>query len=336
MKTITLVCGLLLGLSFSTPLFSQKVIALHHAGVVSYFTDLNAAYTAAADGDTLYLPGGSFDGFTLQKSLTIIGVGHHPDSTAATGPTIIASLILYTGSDNSFISGINFNNVFQVIEPVSNVTISRCYLNKGISFSAPCSNWTILENLLQTASIGYYQNSIQTANNATYISNSFIANNVMLQGIGGISASMITNNIFLANVIAGHSNTIKNNIMGVGNNTLGNTSNSQFFNNLNTGVNGGPSGSGNTGSGNYLDNVELSSVFVNYSPTNTFYQNDFHVVNPAYLGDDNTPAGIYGGSFPWKDGSLPFTPHIRSKTIGATTNPDGTLKINIKVKAQSN
>lgn len=90
------------------------------------------------------------------------------------------------------------------------------------------------------------------------------------------------------------------------------------------------------GSGNYLDNIPLEVVFTNYSPSNTFYQNDFHVVNPAYIGDDGSPVGIYGGPYPWKEGSLPFNPHIRIMQVNSATNPDGSIHINAEVKAQQN
>jgi hypothetical protein len=44
--------------------------------------------------------------------------------------------------------------------------------------------------------------------------------------------------------------------------------------------------------------------------------------------------GIYGGAFPWKEGSIPNTPHVTNKNIGHTTNSNGTLPVNIKVAAQ--
>lgn len=331
MRTATFLLSLLFSLCSLSSLFAQKLIALHHEGAVSYHTDLDAAYNASVSGDTLYLPGGSFGGFSLQKSLTIIGVGHHPDSTAATGSTVLSDLSLYPGADNSLITGIYLNATLYV-NAVSNVSISRCFLNRGIYFGTSCSNWIIWENWIGQYFSWPFINSIQAASNANNLNNFFIANNVMQEGIAGIYYSIISNNILLSNVILGFSNTVQNNIFHA--NITGNSSNTQWFNNLNSGINGGPD-NGNTGSGNYLDGLGLSSIFV-YSPNNTFYQNDFHVVNPAYLGNDGTPVGIYGGPFPWKDGSLPFTPHIRSKTIGGSTNPDGTLNINITVKAQGN
>ncbi len=51
---------------------------------------------------------------------------------------------------------------------------------------------------------------------------------------------------------------------------------------------------------------------------------------------DGTDIGIYGSSQPYKEGAVPFNPHIYFKNIGGTTTPNGLLNINIKVKAQDN
>lgn len=318
---------------FSQSLFAQKLIALHHTGTASFFTTLQSAYDAAVNGDTLYIPGGNFDGITLQKSLALIGVGHHPDSTVATGRTILSSLSIYAGGSNSFIVGILFSNTISPVGDVSGVVISRCYLNKGIYLQGggQKSNWIITENWVgQDNTYGY---SIYPYNGN--LSNCLLSNNVFQSVVSNITSSEISNNIFL--YFLGASNSIiRNNIFhGNGSNYVDYTSTSQWYNNLNSGINGGPSGGGNTGSGNYLVNAPLTSVFTNFGNSD-FYQNDFHVVNTAYLGNDGTPVGIYGGPFPWKAGSLPFNPHIRAKTIGSTTNPDGTLHINVTVKAQGN
>lgn len=331
MRIITMFLGICLTVLTFSSLQAQKLIALHHEGAVSYFTHLPDAYYASVSGDTLYLPGGSFDGLTLQKSLTLIGVGHHPDSTAATGATIFSYLYLYSGASNSLITGISLINTIYTDSNLSNITISRCYLNQGIYLgSGDKYNWIISENWIGIYPYGGYSIYQQSGSS----SNFFVSNNVIHRGIVVLSSS-ISNNIFLENSSINTNNSVISNNIFYGN-VVTNNSNSQWYNNLNAGINGGPNSNGNTGSGNYLDNLALESIFVNYSPGNTFYQNDFHVVNPAYLGNDGMPVGIYGGTFPWKEGSLPFTPHIRSKTIGASTNPDGTLNINITVKAQGN
>lgn len=94
----------------------------------------------------------------------------------------------------------------------------------------------------------------------------------------------------------------------------------------------------NQGSGNFITNqIPLSSIFVNYSTSNGIYTNNFHLVpgSPfANAGRDGTDIGIYGGTFPWKEGSVPFNPHFQTFIVGPTTNSTGNLPVNIKVAAQ--
>ena len=70
---------------------------------------------------------------------------------------------------------------------------------------------------------------------------------------------------------------------------------------------------------------------------NSIYTYNLHLRPNSPLhnaGTDGTDIGIYGGLFPWKEGSVPFNPHIQTKTIGNITDGNGNLQINIKVKAQ--
>lgn len=315
----------------SQSLFAQKLLALHHAGAASFYTSLDGAYNAAVNGDTIYLPGGNISGITLQKSLTLIGVGHHPDSTSATGTTILSYLSIYGTASNSFITGIYFTQNVVSHDNVVGLHITRCYFAQGIrQSSGQIEGWIVSESFIGSSPGPYYY-SIYTPNG---INNSFISNNVIGNGANSFQSTEISNNVFLNGPILSTNCLIRNNIFTQ--DYQSSTSNCQWYNNLNAGVNGGPNGNGNTGSGNYFDNAPYTSVFVNYNGSNTFYQNDFHVVNSAYLGNDGTPVGIYGGAFPWKEGSLPSNPHIRAKTINSTTNPDGTLHINVTVKAQGN
>src|SRR5690606_15907896 len=92
-------------------------IVVQHAGNVQVFTDLTEAVTAANPTADIYLSGGSFlvpDGFALDKTLHFIGAGIHPDSSSATGPTILttsgsAYFRLTTGANGSSFQGIRFH-----------------------------------------------------------------------------------------------------------------------------------------------------------------------------------------------------------------------------------
>jgi hypothetical protein len=97
-KQLLLCCFFLLCSLYAA--IAQRKIALEHSGASSFFTDIPTAIDAAVSGDIIYLPGGSFPGFDIfNKQLTIIGVGHNLDSTAATTMTLISGNIVMVGVD---------------------------------------------------------------------------------------------------------------------------------------------------------------------------------------------------------------------------------------------
>ncbi|MBL4585431.1 MAG: hypothetical protein JKX84_00010, partial [Flavobacteriales bacterium] len=54
----------------------------------------------------------------------------------------------------------------------------------------------------------------------------------------------------------------------------------------------------------------------------------------AGAGTDGTDVGIYGGSYPYKHGAVPFNPHVQINQIDNQTNGQGELPVNIRVAAQ--
>ena len=107
--------------------------------------------------------------------------------------------------------------------------------------------------------------------------------------------------------------------------------NCTFKNNIGISMNGTYTGSYATnafGSGNVTELIE--TTFVNHS-------NDFHL-NITSLGKnagtDGTDIGIYGGAFPWKEGSIPTNPHFQKINIAPKTDNSGNLNVKIKVAAQ--
>ena len=45
--------------------------------------------------------------------------------------------------------------------------------------------------------------------------------------------------------------------------------------------------------------------------------------------------GVFGGSFPFKDGLVPSNPHIFFKNISSITDNTGNLPVQIKVRAEN-
>jgi hypothetical protein len=315
----------------------QQKTALHSNGVTTIFdgaSQFTDAYNVANNGDTIYLPGGLITIPAINKQINVFGAGFHPDSTAATLQTTISSLTIQENADSSFFTGINFTGGISTPtnHSVNYLTITRCSFG-SITFNGnqtnPCTNIILKENIIRgnavfsnvqysTISNNIFENEIHgglynaflnnillyTGNNGTfqYVDNSMVSNNIVFKATGaypvawGCDNSTFSNNIFAVTISAG-TNTLVNN----------------FF------------------------NVDLSTVFVNQTGVVFDFTNDYHLSSPAtYQGTDATEVGIFGGLYPFKIGTLPKNPHIRTKSIATQTAPNGDLNIQIKVAAQNN
>ncbi|KAF0130024.1 MAG: hypothetical protein FD155_1810 [Bacteroidetes bacterium] len=302
--------------------FSQKLITVQNGSSSTFYTTLDLAISNAGAGDTIYIPGGGHTiSSPITKKLHLVGAGSNADSTYAVGITIINQITLYTGADGGSIEGIyiygGFNFGSGTTESVNGYLVKRCNItnivfnsSNGLSNS---SNISIIEcNIIGTPIIGQ----------PTMI----LINNCKIAGhLYGLTNSVIQNNIFFSgNNFSGISCTFKNNIFLqlVG---LGGT-NCTYLHNINV-VNGINVGS--YGSGNIIE-----------SPENTFVNSgteDYHLKATSLgknAGTDGTDIGIYGGAFPWKEGSIPFNPHFQTVQIAPTTDSIGNLNVNIKVAAQ--
>ncbi|MDD4218432.1 MAG: right-handed parallel beta-helix repeat-containing protein [Bacteroidales bacterium] len=334
---------LIIVLLFSTcTLFAQQRVALHSNGATTIFSGANPftdAYNAAANGDTLYLPGGVIPfPATIDKGLVIIGAGHYPDSTTATGKTVLSGSLTIRGeADKLWLEGIELtgNINFYNNHKVDSVTIRRCkftsleYTGNG---TTPCVDNVIRENVINGGvNFGNATSSILSNNiisgQISYANNIGISNNILFHD----PSSTYYSALFL------YSNTclISNNIIlrnnGGGSNIYQECNLNSFINNIFRVV---PNTGTNTFTTNY-NSVDIATVFVNQSGNVFDYTQDYHLVNPAtYLGTDGSQVGIYGGMYPIKDGAVPQNPHIQLKNMAPTTDVNGDLQIQIQVEAQ--
>lgn len=319
-------------------LYSQK-IALHTAGGPLFFSGTNAladAYNASSPGDTIYLPGGSFTPPSfIDKKLTIVGAGHYPDSTAATGKTFInGEVILKDNADGFLIEGVEItsNLSFEYDKSINQVTIRRCKVNGQVLITG-AGNYSQNIALVGSVFIGH-----------VYLGNArnvMVSNNIIQYGIDATEGNQIYNNIFLSRLTNGYyenyrgsNNKLYNNIFLLqGSYGMTSGSGNEYYNNLMAYAN--PSyGTNSTTVGNYTA-VDPAAVFISQSGNTFSYDHSYHLQSPElYKGYDNAEAGIYGGSFPYKDGAVPFNPHIQFKDIATTTDSNGDLTINIRISAQ--
>ena len=316
------------------PANAQNLIAVQNGGAPKFFTDLQEAANNSQSEDTINIPGGSYSAITLDKKLHLIGVGHHPDSTRTTAKTLLGGLIISSGSDGSSIQGISFgNSPLSFSSDSHNLTISRCYFGE------------IVGNIHTIYNLSLNENMIGLIGNGVILSNASICNNIFFgQCMTRNGYCVLKNNIFLASSngyypysFYGTNNLIENNICY--NTNTNNYYNCILRNNLNFGT--ASFGNGNQGSGNFDTMVTLQSVFDNYDPEtmsgDNIYKADFHLkANSPYknAGTDGTDIGIYGGAYPWKEGSIPSNPHFQTINIAPKTDNSGNLNVKIKVAAQ--
>lgn len=322
---------------------NAQTIALHSstgAQIIKGNTAFATAYSAAQSGDTLYLSGGAFTPpATFDKQLTILGAGHYVDSTLATGKTFInGNITLSENADLFYLEGIELTGNFTISNnhSVNNVVVKRCKLNGTFNalgnLSNPTSNLSLIGNILM--------NRINIEN----VQMAILSNNIISNTFQNSNGNLISNNIIMGYIwgssmdylFVGSNNTLNNNIiLWEGYNADVNGSGNAFNNNIY--VEPTPNyGAAATSNGNYTGILQ-ADIFVNQIGTVFNYAHDYHLQAPtSYLGTDGSQVGIYGGTFPYKEGAVPLNPHIQLKNIAPTTDANGDLQIQIQVKAQDN
>ena len=341
MKTITRLVLLAALLIVNTATHAQNLIAVQNGATPKFYASLDSAITHALAGDTLYLPGGSYSFSTqISKRLHFVGVGYNPDSTAVTLPTQInGDISLLASASGGSMTGINFTGkiYFGSGLPAENYTFFRCKINEFISFVI--YGWsTIIKNNK------FYENIIGNMSGGGELN--YFINNIFggFGGFGGIGSNNIfKNNIFLnTSGGIGNSNNFENNIF-ISQTTFRidrsiEFQNSTFRNNLFLENISFPYLTTNLGSGNIVNQTQ-ASIFINQTGNTFDYTHNYHLKSTCpgkNAGTDGTDIGIYGGSYPWKEGAIPNNPHFQSVKIAPKTDANGSLNVNIKVQAQDN
>lgn len=341
MKKLLLVMGIVF---VSLSLSAQSVVMLHKTnGTQQAFYSNNAlvdAYTAAANGDTIYLPGG---GFTppgaFDKGVIIYGVGHYPDSTSATNKTIIsAGFNLNENADRFHLEGVQVNGNITLSHnnSVDYVVLKRNYIIgsidvQGTNTTSPSRFMLIEGNVIAGLII---------ASNAQQV---LVANNICMDKMYNFNGCVFQNNIFLYH--SGASSPGYYLLFQCNNNVL---ENNVFYYSFSFGITGVQTFNrnvffaANPNLGVAVDNnnykgVDVASFFITSNASPFTYLQNYHLSNPGdFVGTDGKQVGIYGGSFPYKDGAVPSPPHVRSKTIASSTDGQGKLNVQITTSAQDN
>ena len=340
-STFLLRAALLLVLSlFSFPRLSAQYIAVvSPAGQTTMCTTFSAAIREAEQGSFIYLPGNRAGlnipaGEKIDKQVHIVGVGYRDDNNPSEGRTLLrGNLHFVTGADGSSVTGVSLEgNILigdtglgRIGSVVNNLFIHRNLFNSIIrnydsnKDSLACSGLVIAENVIYNE-INLWCPNVDILNNIILAN----ANNVFRNIKGG----NILNNIFLYQrpdfELSSQLN-VSNNILPNGYYQY-NSSFSNFSNNIICVE--------REGKDNYW-NITKDKLFKKWEGNSGYHTTDDYRLKDNSVGKnggtDGTDVGIYGGRFPWKDGALPYNPHVNSAVISGMAAPDGTIQLKVNV-----
>lgn len=336
--------------------FAQKQFVVQN-GTTRTFDDINVAVAAANAGDTIYLPGGGFnlDPATIDKTLHWRGVGHYPDSTAATGFTQITTYDVYfTGDcDNSTFEGIYFLHNVRFgsnDNECTGIAMKRCRVAGAIYMRSTTDISSGNPDLAF-----YLTECVTSSIVANYGMNVRVEKSMIFGTVNNFSLSY-----FNHNAINDYDNSssydvinycqncqFTNNVFGYHYGLRG-SANCNFENNIFTGAMPYDATTSTfSGSGNLYNTG--TDIYTSIATNNyTFeYVNDYHLnasatgtnedgttgISVIGTASDGTNAGVYGTSLPYKEGAVPYSPHIQTATIDNQA-VNGNLGVQIKVAAQ--
>ena len=336
---ITIVLWTIIGLQNVS---AQQIAALHQSGQTTFFSGLEAfqqAYAAAENGATIYLSGGGFLApDSIAKTITVFGVGHHPEYTGATGQTAVSgNMNIVMGSDDSYFEGIHFQGAleFGTNRQITNLVFRRCRIDGRIYSNSGTGNVFHIQNMLITECVLHGNNSYNLYNFRDLI----ITNSIIGGSFQGALFVTIANSILLTTSTMAiwnfRNSTVKNCIIVSNLSSRSTFTDNSMLNNVLFNVQSTINWGVSTVHSNNYYNVGRDNFFVDQDGAQFSYTDDYSLQSPGqYLGNDGSQAGIYGGMHPFKEGSIPMIPHVVRKSISHSIDAEGKLQVEIEVSAQ--
>lgn len=308
------------------------------------YTTFNAALTASAANDTIYIHGSSinYGAITINKPVVVIGTGHNPNKQVPLTSQFTNITISMAGVQ---LNGLILDNLSSGSFMNSNCIIKRCRFT-GATPSYDMSLWGAIGWLIEgNVFMGVTHNNIYL-NNAD-ASNCTIRNNVFNTNFTAISSNSslttpftfsITNNIFLGNTMGtffGIYQAMINNNIFYRSSPQGTNTGCTMYNNISF------SCSNNSFSATGANNlVGVNPQFVSFPLAGAIfdYTHDYRLAasSPGLVnGTDGTDRGIYGGfGYKFNMTGEPAIPEILFFAITSPTviSPGGTLTISVKSK----
>lgn len=288
------------------------------------FQSLDSAYTYANPGDYIYLPGGIFSlASSINKEVHIIGAGFNADSSLVTGTTTMASISFGANAHNASVEGIYCTSSINGVttSTINGVSIRYCNASQITGKFANADIHGCIFRTTNHLDNNFYGGTFNTISNC-YITGTFNLSNSQVINNSGLS--------FACNsILVTYKNNIMNSYLNAPNNQAG-SNNTVMYNVYMANC---PSFCINAI--NASNNVQIASANLF---SGTFSSSNMKLIpgSPALTaGEFGSQAGVYGGTFPFKDGAVPSTPHIYYRNIAPSTNANGELPVQINVRAES-
>ena len=317
--SILALCGSIVATAQST---DETSAILQHGDQISIYkgnTGLQQAYANAAEGDVINLSSGSFKPVTIEKAITIYGVGFEDNAETNTPRTQIDGdwTIGKDGNvlDGFRMEGVSTNSYVHFRGQIKNALIRRCYLGYTVTFYYYSEN--VVFNQCR------FNNGIYGRDNLTnrlLISNCYVNGRIygfVPQSFVNIDHSIVTtlysgnfqnaqflwtNSILYAGnndkVPVGAFSTVKNCIVVNG---AGTFDNNMIVENC-----------------HYVDlaNIFADSENIDYDESRTFVLKE----PTTYVGTDGTPIGLSGGAGWNKIPSKPYVSKLSATPSGTNLN----------------
>jgi hypothetical protein len=308
------------------------------------FSSLTAAIGSpnVLPGDTLYIEasGTSYGVINLNKSLTLIGTGYFLQQNGnlqhnATSSTL-AQLTFKAGSSGSTVSGlriadanyasIHFDNV-----ALSNITITRCYVDYGLDFNNAAgivySNFVITKNYIQY--VIDHTNFAPGTFTGLIFTNNYVGSGISFYGSNfyGVVAQNVTTNLDIQSNIQCYNNIITGNNITQSNNTSSNIYNNVFSAAQPAWLTGGNNSFG----------VPTTTIFPATGTTDLINDpNPVGICPQCYQGyPGGVEVGMFGGNDPYRASGIPSIPAIYNLQAPANVPAGGTLPVTISTRTNN-
>ena len=173
---------------------------------VAQYNTIQAAITASAPGDTVYVHGSpnTYAAITIADSITILGPGWMPDKQLPFTALVAGCTITNNLADGTEIQGLDFTSSLIIATGLnlSNIKIIRNHFRPGVPLSFPCctvgsySGFLIEGNWFESSNIDMFTSN--TASNFIIHNNLFYDNSgyTQIQGFMNASNILIDHNLF--------------------------------------------------------------------------------------------------------------------------------------------